>query len=385
MKKVLIIESNKYLSKFNKLLLEVESYIGGSFSQSICEFIHLDKLKKGGAALDDFSFCFTCIDSLDHFNSLNLKWKKPFVVMYNGHESDDQAVNSLLDSSKNSTLNIGSIDFSSKNELFIPLFRRVSELIESRPDKLRERVLYFEKSFNNSLKSIQKISKKIIPLRKEKIKSITVSSKYIAGLNSGGEFLDLKQGENQLIIFLSSTNSYGLSTFFLTLYEDLKRLSFVDHESLNNIIKSSENNLNELLEKPDLKANVGIFVIDLVTYKIWGVNFGPLILKSNMNGIIKGNNYQLSSENFSNSEISMQLKRGERILIVSPGYLKCAKDVFREEDLLPFIESLENKDNSETLSELFFQVKKNNLSSDFLKYDSSILCLEVDTNAIMQV
>ena len=385
MKKVLIIESDEYLSKFKKFLIEIGRYTGESFPESVCEFIHLDELKNRNDALGDFSFCFTCIESLDYFNSLNLIWKKPFAVMFSNHDSSDKTMATLLESSKSSVLNIGFIDFSSRMELFIPLFRRVGELIEAKSDKLSERVLSFEKSLGESLKSIQKISKKIIPLRKEKIKSITVSSKYIAGLDNGGEFFDLKKGENQLIIFLSSVNSYTLSTFFMSFYEDIKSLSHVNRENLADIIKSNEEKLNELITKPEIKAEIGIFVIDLVTYKLWGMNFGKLMLKSNMNGLITGNSYHPATDNIEKSEITLQLKRDEKILIFSPGYLKCVEDFFEKDKFLPFIESIENKDTNEILSELFFQIRKENLNSDFLKYDSSILCLEVGSNAIMQV
>ena len=385
MKKVLIIESDRYLLKFKKFLEQIDEYIEGSFFEDFCDFLHIDEFRQKQDALDEVSFCFICIESFDYFNTLNLKWRKPFVVMYSGQDPDLQGMPTLLESSKSSALNIGTIDFSSKMELFVPLLRRVIELIETQSANLGERFLSLEKGLNDGLKSIQKISKKIIPIRKEKIKGITISSKYIAGLDSGGEFFDLNKGENQLTIFLSSVNSYSLSTFFLGFYESVKKLGVVNRDSLTKLFGSIENELNGLLVTPDLRAEITVLVVDLVTYKLWGINFGQVVLKSNMNGHIVGNNNRPSCENLKNSEISLQLKRGEKILIISPGYLKCSEDVFEKNKLLSYIENLEGKDNNEILSELFFQVKKNNLSSDFLKCDSSILCLEVDPNAIMQV
>ena len=385
MKKVLIIESDRYLLKFKKFLEQIDEYIEGSFFEDFCDFLHIDEFRQKQDALDEVSFCFICIESFDYFNTLNLKWRKPFVVMYSGQDPDLQGMPTLLESSKSSALNIGTIDFSSKMELFVPLLRRVIELIETQSANLGERFLSLEKGLNDSLKSVQKISKKIIPIRKEKIKGITISSKYIAGLDSGGEFFDLNKGENQLTIFLSSVNSYSLSTFFLGFYESVKKLGVVNRDSLTKLFGSIENELNGLLVTPDLRAEITVLVVDLVTYKLWGFNFGQVVLKSNMNGHIVGNNNRPSRDNLKNSEISLQLKRGEKILIISPGYLKCSEDVFEKNKLLSYIENLEGKDNNEILSELFFQVKKNNLSSDFLKCDSSILCLEVDPNAIMQV
>lgn len=385
MKKVLIIESDRYLLKFKKFLEQIDEYIEGSFFEDFCDFLHIDEFRQKQDALDEVSFCFICIESFDYFNTLNLKWRKPFVVMYSGQDPDLKGMPTLLESSKSSALNIGTIDFSSKMELFVPLLRRVIELIETQSANLGERFLSLEKGLNDSLKSVKKISKKIIPIRKEKIKGITISSKYIAGLDSGGEFFDLNKGENQLTIFLSSVNSYSLSTFFLGFYESVKKLGVVNRDSLTELFGSIENELNGLLVTPDLRAEITVLVVDLVTYKLWGINFGQVVLKSNMNGHIVGNNNRPSCENLKNSEISLQLKRGEKILIISPGYLKCSEDVFEKNKLLSYIENLEGKDNNEILSELFFQVKKNNLSSDFLKCDSSILCLEVDPNAIMQV
>ena len=146
-------------------------------------------------------------------------------------------------------------------ELFVPLLRRVIELIETQSANLGERFLSLEKGLNDSLKSVQKISKKIIPIRKEKIKGITISSKYIAGLDSGGEFFDLNKGENQLTIFLSSVNSYSLSTFFLGFYESVKKLGVVNRDSLTKLFGSIENELNGLLVTPDLRAEITVLVV----------------------------------------------------------------------------------------------------------------------------
>ena len=176
-----------------------------------------------------------------------------------------------------------------------------------------------------------------------------------------------------------------LSTFFLGFYESLKGLKVIDRESIFDTIKAKEDELSDLLKGQGQRAEIGIFIVDLVTYKLWGVNFGHLCIKSNEDRFFEGNDNNISAENFKTSEISFQLKRGEKLFLISPGYLKSAKESIGKRKALDLIDDSYGKDSSEALSDLFFQVKKNDLNSDFLKCDSSILCLEVDPNAIMQV
>ena len=68
-----------------------------------------------------------------------------------------------------------------------------------------------------------------------------------------------------------------LSTFFLGFYENLKSVKESNPEFLFELIKSTENELSDLFKAQSLKAEVAIIIIDLVTYKLWGltlVNFG---------------------------------------------------------------------------------------------------------------
>ena len=46
------------------------------------------------------------------------------------------------------------------------------------------------------LKSIENLHKKLVPLRKEKVKGVVISSKFLAGMASGGEFFDIKKEES---------------------------------------------------------------------------------------------------------------------------------------------------------------------------------------------
>ena len=74
--------------------------------------------------------------------------------------------------------------------------------------EINKRLSTFETFYEKDLKSIKNLHKKLIPLRKEKIKGILISSKFLAGMASGGEFFDIKKEEGQLVVYLTSANSY---------------------------------------------------------------------------------------------------------------------------------------------------------------------------------
>ena len=66
------------------------------------------------------------------------------------------------------------------------------------------------------------------------------------------------------------------------------------------------------------------------------------------------------------------------------GISKNTNDILGEKNIYSFLESLLEMEAREVLSEIFYQMKKD-MTGSFLKYDASVIYIEVDNNAIIQV
>ena len=87
-----------------------------------------------------------------------------------------------------------------------------------------------------------------------------------------------------------------------------------------------------------------------------GVNFGQFWLNSKINKKHVGNDCSISSENFKSCEF-FQLERGERLFLISFGYLKSVETSIGKDKFLDVIDDCFSK-SSEALRELFSRLKK---------------------------
>ena len=73
------------------------------------------------------------------------------------------------------------------------------------------------------------------------------------------------------------------------------------------------------------------------------------------------------------------IKRSEKVCLLSPGLQKNNDFIGRKK-----LVDIMNLDNRDILDEVFFKLKRNT-ENDFLQYDSSMILLEVDENAIISI
>ena len=77
------------------------------------------------------------------------------------------------------------------------------------------------------------------------------------------------------------------------------------------------------------------------------------------------------------------MKRGEKIIVISPGLRKNCKDFMDGRPIIRYLSKHFEENPFEILNEIFFQLKKDK-DSDFLPYDASSIIIEVNKNVLVQ-
>ena len=78
------------------------------------------------------------------------------------------------------------------------------------------------------------------------------------------------------------------------------------------------------------------------------------------------------------------LERGERLVISSPGIRKNCGGFFGDQKYEDFVSERIPLGARELLNDVYFELKRNQ-DSDFLKFDASVIYIEVDKNVIIEV
>ncbi len=287
---------------------------------------------------------------------------------------------------------LGFVDVSMPALLHTPLFRRI--LLESKilgtgagtgeghahlGEILKQNLL--------ELQRVKKIHEKLVPIREEKIKGISLYSKFAAGLSSGGEFFDIKKNRNEVAIIVSCTKSYVTSSIVLGHFENFQKKGDLSKAGFEYFLEEliEECRELELIDRDEHEQlQLDLITLNLKTFKFEGFHFGNGRYFSNGKRILSENKLALNENSFEDAYYEGYLKRGERLVFASPGTLQN----FRANDERDPVDRLilEQFDNGarELLNEVFFQLKKNN-EEEFLQHDASLIYLEVDANAFIQI
>jgi hypothetical protein len=224
-----------------------------------------------------------------------------------------------------------------------------NEILKSQLLSLNKELAETMEGVGSQLLRVKKIYEKKAPKRLENFKGFTIYSKYAAGEDMGGEFFDIFAKDNKIFMLMSASSSYIASSSILEYFSDLKGQLNISEENEINIV---------------------------------GHIFGSFqVMSSNLNREVSRNNPIYG--NIENSKFELQLERGERILLNSPGFIKnwdMSKPKFMIEELV----SNKKIKALDVLDEVYFQLRKES-STGFLSHDASSLILEVQSNVMLQV
>lgn len=258
---------------------------------------------------------------------------------------------------------------------------------------LRSQMVSLNAELNDALANVElemlkvkRMYEKAVPRRIDNIKGMSFYSKYAAGESSGGEFFDLFREKNKVFVMASATTSYLASSTLISLFTSFKQKRSFSQESLKDFLKSMEEeikHINETRQKPiGFELFIGIFDTgkSILNGHILG-NFN-LLSNASEHGQM-GNSLSVQAENLKNSSFQVNMNRGERLLLISPGLMKNWEELSPQFHFETLLQNNQIKP-TDVIDEIFFQLKKD-ADSSFLKYDASVLMMEIDSNAMVEV
>ena len=235
------------------------------------------------------------------------------------------------------------------------------------------------------LQRVKKIHENLVPLRGDKVKGLSIMSKFAAGEASGGEFFDVIQGEEEFCIILTHSRSYVASSLVLSAFE-----KFREKKTFNlNVLQEFSIRLANTLRHeagPDSLEGFHFFLarVDVKSLVIEGVNWGNSQLVSSGNFFVSENDFPIDSSFLDKSTFQNKLARSESYVLLSPGLRANCSDNIEGERLISYVRRMMYDGPKKTLQEIFYQLKKGR-ESNFLKYDATSVFIEVDPNVIVQI
>lgn len=235
------------------------------------------------------------------------------------------------------------------------------------------------------LQRVKKIHETLVPLRCEKIKGLTIHSKFAAGESSGGEFYDVIEGDREFVIMISHTTSYVASSMVLSEFDFFRQKKSFNLSELEDFSLKIGKKIRTAVSDKDFH-NTHLFLarVDMKSLLIEGLNWGKFQLISDNKFFVGENSYFLDESFLESVRFSSTLERSCQYAVISPGLRKCSKDKIEGRELLGYLKDLLPAGPQKYLQEIFYQLKKNRDSS-FLEYDATSIFIEVDQNVIVQI
>lgn len=313
------------------------------------------------------------------------------IVCYSGKNLSEESKQKLLTLCEREKI-FGHINTDLDSLLYRPFFNRLGEVSRQRQNLLRLAALGNEldtltEQTRKEMAQIKKIHEKIIPVRHENHKGLTIHSKYAAGSSGGGEFFDFHHQNNEFLFILSSSTSYLMTSAIINRLEFV-RAGILSQQSIKTLVEEILIDAKNLELKKRGKRNaldLAVIHVNLKKMTLSGYQFGhgSIVGSENRNHAIP-TDLPRDTQFLDQAYYEYPLCRGERLLFLSAGVFYNTEGLMEGEDVESFLRKKLTDSSKDLLNELFYQLKKD-LQSDFLDFDASAISIEVDQNAIFQV
>ncbi len=330
--------------------------------------------------VDNFDYSMDKVMSYQTYQELKeVKQVGPFFLTVSEEDSDNINEIELIGKSNFSCLGI--IDFTRPVGFNIPFINSyiLNRTVVSTQKSLLKRLNGVMQSVLGQLQRVKGLHQKMVPIRSETIRGIKINSRFCAGTSSGGEFFEFFKNSQSLWLFSLNATSYITIGSFLSLVEMWREQNTLTKEFVTDSLKTHMSEFEGLGE-------LSLFVcqINLISHDATIMNIGSHELLGKSKVVAGKNDLSYPNEKLDFKEINLRLDKGERFLLLSPGFFKNSNDKLNNESYYQFIKShwIETND---LIQEITFQTKKKYNDLDFLPYDQTVLTIEVDKNAISKV
>jgi hypothetical protein len=268
----------------------------------------------------------------------------------------------------------GFIDLSQETDYNTPILMNYINMNFSaealKLDKLAanlDKIYEFTKS---ELLRVKDLHDRLVKMSVDTLKGVTVTSKFMAGEKSGGEFLDMVQTDNNFLFVQAGSDSYILSSLIISEMEVLKL------STPTTSIKDQSAHFEKMINHHAKELNAQI------SYSIVNIDLKNLQVECNF----KGDGYLYYNEellDFS-KPLKFKLKPSEKFYLLSNGALKNLKELNPKLSVKSFYKENSDKSTRDLVNELFFEVSKNK-EGNFLIYDALMSVIEVDQKTLYQL
>ena len=217
------------------------------------------------------------------------------------------------------------------------------------------------------LERLKSIHEKLVPIREEKFKGLSATSKFGAGESAGGEFFDVLSNDKEVLMLVARSRSYLVSSMIMGQFDELRSIQNFNDERIAKYIENVQAEIEAAELKEEKRKLDLLFVrIDLKTMKgqVWKTG-GSLLL----------NDGKIVAED------SFTLDRNSKLMVLSSGLLENSPG---RESLISTAVEKKSETSREILNEVFYTLR-NEKKGMFFSHDATMLVFEVDKNAILQI
>ncbi|MBP5295785.1 MAG: hypothetical protein J6Y94_00435 [Bacteriovoracaceae bacterium] len=244
---------------------------------------------------------------------------------------------------------------------------------------LHDKVQHLVAQGQGMTEDIRQLHHRLLRGRQQKLKNMTVWSKFAAGEGAGGDYFDFQTAGQDFYIFMAHTNSYLLASTVLATFDQWRQDPHLQFEKLINLLAREAQG-----HAPQGELQAWMAKIDLRHLRGQGFCFGPWVMISSGEILRLGNSYPCDKAFAEAASFDFKLGRQEVFGIFSPGVTQNLQKAAAKKELIDFFRPGLNKKPRDVMEEIFFQMQRAAPNS-FLTFDASAVLLEVDANALWEV
>ena len=268
----------------------------------------------------------------------------------------------------------GFIDLSQEPEYNLPLVKNYVTLahqtqfidLQKLADEL-EKIFDFTSS---ELIRVKDLHDRLVKVRLDKYKGVSLHSKFMAGEKSGGEFFEVIQNESDFFFLQFGSDSYLTTSLILAEMEWLKEEK--QSEGTDESLEKFKNKLNTISSENKTS----------ISYCLMNLKSKNLNAHLELRGL--GYLYFNNEIHHFNQAIDLKFRPGQRMVLLSEGAMKNWEILNPHKTLKEFFHHNQDKDSKDLITEFFFELSRNKKGS-FLIYDAFAAIIEIDPNTIYAV
>lgn len=268
----------------------------------------------------------------------------------------------------------GFIDLSQEVDYNTPLLKNYVNMNFSSSalslDKLAGDLEKIHDYTRSELMRVKDLHDRLVKVRVDTLKGITVTSKFMAGEKSGGEFFDMLQTDQNFLYIQAGSDSYILSSMIISELEVLKMSS--PTTSMKSQSENFEKMINHHAKEIGASLNYCIINVDLKTLTADCQFKGDGYLY-----------YENELHDFSQTA-KLRLRPGEPFYLLSCGALKNLKELNPNLSVQKFYKDNYEKSVKDLINEFFFEVSRNK-PGNFLIFDALMSVIEIEQKTLYKL